>query len=170
MPSVGAHIIGSMTASPEPDWYFEHVLNRALPGRSGLLARSPAEAWRDWWQARAMSDDPVVAAAAHQGFVLRTVQLATVGVSRTTARTRVRRGSWISPRPGTVAPIDVRLGTDDRFEILRRTHALQAAASAICRPGHVISARSAAVLRGLPTLAVPTDAELTAPDGCGLEP
>lgn len=64
--------------------------------------------------------------------------------------------------------MDVTVGGPDRFEAARRTHAVRAAGAALRRPRHTVSGRSAAVLHGLPTLTLPGDAELTAPDAAGL--
>jgi very-short-patch-repair endonuclease len=109
-----------------------------------------------------------VSAAAESGFVLMPDQLRGVGLTRQTARTLVRRGTWTRAAYGAVAPIDV--ADDDPYLVVRRRHALAAAAAARRRPGHVVSGRSAAVLHGLPTFEVPDRPELTAPHSVGLGP
>ncbi len=157
-----------MLELPDPQWYLDNVLVHARPGVSEPTDQGRARSWQRWWHALAATDDPILVAAAGQGFVLTPAQLRGLGVSRSTQRTRVRRGEWGVPMLGTVAPADVTPGAADRFDIARRQHALVAAGAALCRPGHTVGGRSAAVLHGLPTLEVPVPAELTAPGEAGL--
>lgn len=152
----------------DPDWYFEHVLAYAEPGMPVRRERGALATWRDWWSRQVAGAEPVRTAAT-QGFVLTTAQLAALGVSRSAARHAVRRGLWCVPAYGTVGVADIRTGAGDAGMISRRRHALVGAAAALKRPGHVVSGRTAAILHGLPTLAVPGQAELTdpVPDGLG---
>jgi very-short-patch-repair endonuclease len=155
-----------MNPSPDPDWYFEHVLRYAEPGVARLQLPGPAQQWAAWWAAQAADDSPTGASARSQGFVLTAAQLRRCQVSRQHARTLVRRGRWSAPARGVVAPVDVR--DDDEHVVRRRRHALCAAAAARQHADHVVSGRSAAILHGLPTFAVPdlpelTDAEPTGP-------
>jgi very-short-patch-repair endonuclease len=155
---------------PEPDYYFEHVLTFAEPGAARLRMPGPVEQWQDWWTQRASEPGAVVAAAAAQGFVVTAEQVRALGVSRQQCRTRVARGLWTPAARGVVAPVDVR--DDDPHVERRRRHAVAAAGSALSHAGHVVSARSAAVQYGLPTLHVPRTAELTGvePDSLGRRP
>jgi very-short-patch-repair endonuclease len=160
----------SMSGLPDPDWYFTHVLADAVPGGPVRTASGPAATWQAWWR-RQVSADPATQQAARQGYVLRAGELGSVNVSRSAVRTALRHGRWTSAGYGAVSPVDVRAGAPaDRREamIARRRHALRCAAAALRRPGHVVSGRSAAVLHGLPTFAVPVSPELTHPTSVGL--
>jgi len=145
--------VGSL---PEPDWYLEHVLQYALPDGGGLV-RGPAAEWRDWWSDRHRAGLGIVASVA---------ELAAAGVSRQTARSRVRRGEWTAAGFGYVAPVDVRGARP--LLVARRRHAVAGVAAARRRPAHAVSGRSAAVLHGLPTFRVPSRPELTAADPVSL--
>jgi len=116
----------------------------------------PIARWRAWWDAQLPA-----ALRVARGFVVTTEQLRAAGTSRAAARHAVRTGRWTAAGRGAVALVDVR-DPDKRHLVARRTHAVQAAAETILRPGHVTSGRSAAIQHGLPTLNVPTSAEVTA--------
>lgn len=150
-----------MGGIPDPDRYLEHVLDDAEPGGQRKALVTPARRWTTWWTERTATDDPVVLAAARQGFVLASAELAALGVSRQRARTHVRRERWSAPARGVVAPIRVAEPDDDTFQVRRRRHALAAAAESLLRPDHLVSGRSAAILHGLPTMGVPDVPELT---------
>ena len=147
-----------MTDRFDPNWYFDNVLADASPGGPGHALRGPAAQWQAWW-GRVAAGDSIVQAAAAQGFVLTIAQLAKLGVSRSAQRTAVRRGRWFVPTPGTIAPLTP--ADADPFLAARRRHALTATATVLRRPDSVVCGRSAAILRGLPTLAVPDRPELT---------
>lgn len=149
-----------MDVLPDPDWYLDNVLAYAQPGRSALLSPLPADAWRRWWAAQ-VSDDPLGRVAAAQGFVLMSGQLARLGVTRSTSRAAVKRGSWTTAGYGAIGVVAVDDGESEPFVVARRRHALAAAAGALRRDAHVVSGRSAAILHGVPTLAVPISPELT---------
>src|SRR3954452_18345473 len=153
-----------MAHMPDPDWYLDNVLVHADPGRYERVARGPVATWSAWWTSVAASRNPLVAAAARQGFVLSSRELASFGVSRQVARTAVRRGTWTAAGRGFVAPV---AASDSTAAAARRRHAVAIAAAVAARPGHIASGRSAAVLHGLPTFAVPTSPELTKPDSAG---
>jgi very-short-patch-repair endonuclease len=145
---------------PDPEWYLDNVLAHATPGRWMLVEEGPAAAWQRWWAAQAEGDGVLSSLLRRQGFVIAPGQLPTIGMSRQRARTLVCRGVWAAAARGTWAPIDLR---DPRAHVeARRRHAVRSSALARRRPGHVVSGRSAAVLHGLPTFAVPRDVELTA--------
>jgi very-short-patch-repair endonuclease len=134
------------------DWYFEHILFDASPGPPARLALGPAAQWRRWWEQRATESELFRAAAGH-GFVLGVGDQRRLGVSRSTARTAVRRGRWLAAGHGVVAPLSVDGGS--RFVVERRRHALSAAAAVLAQPARVVCGRSAAILHGLPTMSVP---------------
>jgi very-short-patch-repair endonuclease len=156
-----------MGGLPDPDWYLDHVLADAEPGGASVRP-TPTQEWTQWWRQHAEASDPLVNAAARQGFVLPTAQLVRLGVSRQRTRTAVRRGRWAAPARGVVAPVDVNEPADGVQLIARRRHALAAAAAAHLRPDHVISGRSAAVLHGLPTFSLPRLPIVTAREPVGL--
>jgi hypothetical protein len=153
---------------PDPDWYVEHVLIDAEP-RSGLRVdvRKPAAEWQAWWRARPALDEPMITAR-RQGFVLSTAQLAELGISRSASPTALRRGRWWSPAVGTVAPMQVSEPGVSAHLLDRRRHALKASAAVLRRPEHIVAARSATILHGLPTVRVPASVELAAPNPDGL--
>src|SRR5260370_1367633 len=75
------------------------------------------------------------------------------GVSDAAIRRSVRTGAWQVIAHGVVGVLsaDVWASDDiDDYELGRRVHALRCAAAAVARPDHVVSARSAAILHGLP--------------------
>jgi very-short-patch-repair endonuclease len=96
--------------------------------------------------------------AARQGFVVTTRQLAALGWQPHDVRREIRRGRWSRPARGILSPVVV---DGDDHAARRRRHALASTAGALCRPDHVISAGSAAIVHGLPTLAVPRRPVLT---------
>ena len=145
-----------MGGLPDPDWYFEHVLQYAAPDGGGLV-RGPAAQWRDWWRDRDLAGLGIVASPA---------EVAAAGVSRQTARTRVRRGRWTAAGRGYVAPVDI--SGPQPYVVARRRHALECAAAARRRSEHAISGRSGAVVHGLPTFRIPSRPELTAFDPVSL--
>jgi very-short-patch-repair endonuclease len=83
-------------------------------------------------------------------------------------RRQIRNSAWRSVRRGiaTVAPRDVWLQDgSDEFDIARYEHALLAAAAALARPDHLVAARSAAILHGLPTRRIPREPILISTHG-----
>jgi very-short-patch-repair endonuclease len=150
---------------PEPDWFLDNVL--ATAGRDRRVL-GPASDWQRSWReefsrlqiVRDGATETVLPLAATQGYVLSRAQAMAAGVPPSTVRRLVRRGSWQRVRYGVLAIV----GTDGGSGLIeqRRRHALDAAAGALIRPDHVVSARSAAVLHGLPVRRLPESAELTA--------
>jgi hypothetical protein len=116
--------------------------------------------WQRWWQKQAdeLADDPATRLALRHGFVVRTDALLAAGWSHNDIRRAVRRGMWSRPAHGALSPV-VLAGTT--HEDVRRRHALQSAAGSLLRPDHVVSEVSAAIVHGLPTLAVPDQPVLT---------
>jgi very-short-patch-repair endonuclease len=152
-----------MLELPDPEWYLDNVLIHASPGDDSLHL-GPAAQWTAWWAEQSRNE----LAQFGSGFVLSPGERAAAGVSRQTARTRVRKGEWVNSGYGFVAPMDI---ADDRsFVVARRRHALRATAAARRRPGHSVSGRSAAILHGLPTFRVPLRPELTEPYAVALGP
>jgi len=127
----------------------------------------PAARWQAWWHARP-SDTDVLVAARRQGFVVGAAELRDLGISRSATRTALRRGRWWSPAIGTVCPLNLAADTDDEHLVLRRRHAVMSSAAVLKRPDHIVAARSAAIVHGLPTLFVPDRAELAAVNHNGL--
>lgn len=152
-----------MGGLPDPDWYFDHVLDDAEPGRVRSVERSPVAQWQAWWRAVALAaTEPVAALASRQGFVVTTTQLRAHGLADHDLRRLVRRGLWSTPARGAAAPVAVRDGAAPLMA--RRRHALASTAAALTRPGCVVSGRSGAILHGLPTYAIPARPELTRAD------
>jgi very-short-patch-repair endonuclease len=154
---------------PEPDWYFEHVLADAQPGRYAALPRGAVGGWQAWWREQAAGTDPAVTRAAEHGFVLSNAERAALGFSRQNARSAIRRGAWTAAGRGFVSPLAL---VGDGPDVQRRRHAVRAGAAAQSRRDESVTCRSAAVLHGLPTLRIPRVAELTArrPAGSGPHP
>lgn len=154
----------AMTGALHPDELLDLILTRAETRRP----QSDGERWRSWWQRchAELGDDSAARLAARQGFVLTRAQARRCGHSEPALRRLVAHGEWTHVLRGVLSPLAVPPAPDgDRpAEWLRRrrVHALRAAASALIRPGQVISGRSATILHGLPTLAVPRVPELTA--------
>lgn len=148
-----------MGGPPDPDWYLDHVLVHARPGID-RLDLGPIAAWLDWWDSQARDDDAMLALARGQGFVVTRTQLREAGWADHDLRREVRRGSWWLPARGTASPVAI---PGNEFSDRRRRHAIEAAATTLIRPGHLASGASAAVMHGLPTMAVPLFPELT---GC----
>lgn len=149
---------------PPPDWYLDHVL---LAGE-----QRPWDRFWDGVAARLHAGGACERRAARQGFVLTCAQSRQDGLDPASRRRLLYRGSWWQPRRGVVAPFALPLvDANDRGQLAlaqRRQHVLAATAAALARPGQVISGRSSAVLRGLPTFAIPTVPELGA--GAELRP
>jgi very-short-patch-repair endonuclease len=104
--------------------------------------------------------DAAHALASEQGFVVTAEQLEALGWEAHDIRREVRRKTWFRPLRGTLSPVAI--DTDDVHLARRRQAALMSTAAALLRPDHVISGRSAAVLHGLPTFALPDRPILTA--------
>lgn len=159
--------MASVTGALNPDDFFDLVLAHAGPGRPRRAPRTDGERWRAWWQERCteLGDHPAERLADRQGFVLTREQARRCGYRDADLRRLVARGKWTRLPRGVVSPFAVPpVAPDDRpAELLRRrrVHALQAAAATLVRPGQVISGASAAILHGLPTLAIPAVPELT---------
>lgn len=143
-------------ALPDPNWYLDNVLVHAEPVFDAPLERGASREWQNFWQAQATELRGFVS---RQGFVVTTSQLPLLGATRQSARTRIRRGQWTATGYGTVAPVDVR-DANAHLE-RRRRHALISAAAQLRRSVDVVSGRSAAILHGVPTFAVPPQPELT---------
>ena len=145
-------------SAAEHDWFLDDVLDNG----DGTAAR-----WTRWWLGRwhELDTDPAGRLARDQGFVLTTAQWRALGHADHDLRREIRRGHWSSPAYGTVSPVVVS-SSMEKFAALRRGHALASSGAALVHPGQVISAASATVLHGLPTLSVPGSPQLTAgPDG-----
>jgi very-short-patch-repair endonuclease len=154
-----------MRDEPDADWYLEHVLADAAPGRYEPLPRGPLAEWRDMWRKRANDGDDLVTMAAQRGFVLSAAELAGLGVTRARARHATAVGRWTSAGTGYVAPFALRGSTPF---VQRQCHAIMTSAAVRRRPNSVASTRSAATLLGLPTFAVPTTTELTVTQQVGI--
>jgi hypothetical protein len=148
------------------DWYLDNIV---VP--SGIERRPVGSvlAWQGSWNAlahqlREASDDspvgPAVRRALGRGFVLTRAQARECGMSDATLRRLVRRSEWTSCGYGSVAVVPASRPASDDYDAARRLHALQAAAAAGKRDGHVGATASAATLHGLPVFAVPTKPEL----------
>ena len=152
-----------MTEVPDPDWFFAHVLDAAVPR---VRQDGPATDWRRWWlRRRAQLRTPIGRAAARSGMVVTRRGARALGATDAEIRREVARGRWTAVAPGVIAPFALPDATDDRpAELLnaRRLHALRATGAALGRPGQGVSGLSAAVLHGLSTMAVPAEVELTA--------
>jgi len=137
---------------PDPDWYLDEVV---VPAARIV---GPARSWQAEWTHRArVPAGPVGRAAAEHGFVLTRAQLRKLGVADAEVRRLIARRTWWSPRFGIVSVVG-------RSEDPRAAAALSAAAAALARADSVVSHRSAAVLHGLPVLAVRQRPELTCRD------
>lgn len=149
-----------MDSLVDPQWYLDNVLVHAAPGGPTRFEPGPGTQWRSWWCARRDElTGPAEALAAGQGFVARLSQLRLVGWGRHDDRRELRRGTWTTVGHGVRSPVDVR--TVDPFVAQRRAHALDSAAAVLVRSASSVSARSAAILHGLPTLHLPRQPELT---------
>lgn len=143
------------SAAPDPDWYSDNVLAHASPpAESRSVGDGPVAAWTRRWGDLARSGDPVLKHAAANGFVLTVADLQRLGISRQFARTQITRRRWTVAGHGAVAAIPPP-GQP------RELHALACAAAVRRCPSAVVSGRSAAILHGLPTVAVPDKPELT---------
>lgn len=147
---------------PDPEWYLDNVLAYAEPGRTDRVVPGPVAQWQAWWRERWHTADRDRAGliARGQGFVITTAQLRALGWAEHDLRREVRRGRWCVPARGIASPVVVPDG-EDVFLTLRRRHALAASAAALLRRGQIVSGRSAAILHGLPTVAIPATPELT---------
>ena len=146
---------------PDPDWYLDNVLIHARPRIPEPVAiPGPIERWQAWWmiQADDWAGDAVGEFAVAQGFVAGRKQLLRLGLQDHDLRRLVRSRYWSRPDRGVVSPVVVQ-GTD--YEARRQQHALRGTSAALLRPGHVITGRTAAIVHGLPTLAVPEQPILT---------
>lgn len=120
--------------------------------------------WLDWWRVRyaGLGGTPWGRLARGQGFVLTTAQADALGADRAFRRRELRAGRWTVPARGALSPVQPgERGVSDHV-VARRRHVLSAAATALLRPGQVVSVRSAALLLGLPTYRIPEWPELTA--------
>lgn len=152
---------------PEPDWYLDHVLINAEPGPPPRVVHGPVDEWRAWWAGIVDQDGPLVRAAATQGFVLTTPQLAEFGITRSRARNEVRQRRWTDAGHGAFAPVDIRDADDGgagRGRERRRRHAVRCSAAALRRPRAAVTGRSGAIIHGLPTFGVPATPEMTERD------
>lgn len=143
---------------PRSDWYLDNV----------LLADERRPWQRRWAEVARNMDEEGTAQrlSAGQGFVLTPAQAGEAGVTAAEIRRHIRAGRWWQPRRGVLSPVQLATPVRDDPKALheheRRRHAITATAAALVRSGQVISGRSASVLHGLPTLAVPDVPELTA--------
>lgn len=156
----------------DPDWYLDNVV---LPAGAVPRRLGPVEEWRRSWERTCVrardahvdaAERRVLAAALGQGFVVARAEVRELGVPDARVRSLVRRGVWSAAGFGVVAVL-APVGED--VERRRRVHALRSAAAALTRPEHAVSAASAAIVHGLPVIAVPPAPVLTrrrpAPDG-----
>jgi hypothetical protein len=140
-------------ALPDPGWYLDHVVVPTVD------VVGPIRAWQAAWSARTrpgggLTADASVRLAHRQGFALTRAQARATGMSDAEVRRLVRAGDWYAPHYGVVTTVR----PDDE----RMRHALAASAAALVRPGHAISGGSAAVVHGLPLVAIPDRVVLTA--------
>jgi hypothetical protein len=155
----------------DPDWYLDHVV---VPGGPQRRMVGRVLGWQGMWSALAHrlateAGDPQVAAATRlalgQGFVLTHAQARDAGLSDAAVRRLLRRKQWSScgrscltvASPGWLA-----LEAGSAEDRARREHALRAAAAVLRRCNHVVATASAAILHGLPVMAVPQRPELFA--------
>jgi very-short-patch-repair endonuclease/uncharacterized protein YdbL (DUF1318 family) len=138
------------------------------------IDRSRSALWQARWRAlrarlEAEEHDPavkrVVRTAVAQGFVISRSHALQLGVAESVVRRMLRHGTWQSTAHGilTVIATDAWAadGADD-FELGRRDHVVRCAAAAVARPDHVASARSAAIMHGLPVFRTPGAPVMTA--------
>lgn len=149
-----------MDGAPEPDWFLDNVLVYAEPGLPAAV-RGPVGGWAKWWHDRWLDagETSLGLMAREQGFVLSTAQARQCGLTTVDLRREVRRSRLSQPGRGVISPVVVAPDTETRR---RKRAALAAAAGVLRRPDHVVTGRSAAILYGLPTMAVPLVPELTA--------
>lgn len=151
-----------------PDEFFDRFLYDSGPPDTRTAGRNtpgPVATWELWWRIRARvlaEEHPGFAPALRQGLVLRTDQV--TGSIAPTVRRNMRSGAWCAPQPRTRTVVNPTTGddSDDPFVVARRRHALACAAAAAVNPGFVVSGCSAAILHGLPTVAVPDRPQLSA--------
>jgi hypothetical protein len=141
--------MSSVYRQPDDLWWADAVVT------------GPARQWQSWWQRQwhLVGGSPPGRLARQQGFVVATWQLPAFGWQPHDLRREIRRGQWSSPAFGVASPIVV--GATGEYLDRRREHVLAAAGGVLLRRDHVISARSAAIAAGLPTLSVPRRPELT---------
>jgi hypothetical protein len=157
---------------PDPEWLLEHVLvpSADADAHAGVVGRrlGPVRRWQAAWEAsirgvtRDLDDSPLGAAvrsAVAHGGVLTRADAAACGLPAAVWRRQVRRGAWTPCGYGVVSVLEQAEGLDMHRQ-RRRDHALRALAAAAKRPDHAVGAASAAVVRGLPVLAVPRLPEL----------
>lgn len=149
-----------MTMPPEPDWYFKNVLYDAEHGGEPDAVLLPIARWHRWWQQQHTQLDGRLAGRC-RGFAVSRAD-AHRHVPPAEIRRRVRHGEWLVPGTGALVPVDLADGAATPHLTARRRHAMTATGAPLNRPGQVISARSAALLTGLPTLDVPGRPEFTA--------
>lgn len=129
---------------------------------STRLLSDPVLTWADWWCDRGDATDPAVRASSRTGFTLDLPQCRRLRLSRRNVRTLIRRGAWTSAGIGHVSPLSLHPPVDaDVFLAERRRQAVAAVGAQRRLVSRVISGRSAAVLHGLPTVAVAARPELT---------
>ncbi|MDQ2797696.1 MAG: hypothetical protein M3Y06_11125 [Actinomycetota bacterium] len=146
-----------MTDAEDPDWYLDNVLIHASPGDyAARISVGPAALWQAWW--RSQIPGATVLGADRQGFVCTVAQATAAGFGRSEVRRARRRRERSSPARSVLASVCID-GADYASE--RRRHALAASGAALLHPGQTVSGRSAAILHGLPTLAVPSVPEMT---------
>jgi hypothetical protein len=153
------------------DWYLDNVVVPSGPeGRKVGAVR----AWQGWWLARARelgaaADDAelgrAMQLAARQAFVLSWADVRSCGLPNATTRRLVRQGRWQAVGRGWVAVLAADLADVTEQLSRRRRHALQAAAAALRRDGHLVAGASAVVMHGLPVLRLPRIPELVGPRG-----
>lgn len=149
--------MGILDPNPDPDWYLDHVLVDAEPGGPTAGALLPIARWQRTWQQAQADLDPRLAGQC-RGLVVRSATARRL-VGDAELRRRVRRGEWSRPTRAALAPVRLPATGHDRA---RCCHVLRATGALLGRPCQVISARSAAVVHGLPTLHTPGRPELTA--------
>lgn len=153
------------------DWYLDHVV---VPGGPQGRKVGRVLAWQGAWNALAhhvsadTGDSRLTAAtrlALGQGFVLTHEQARGAGVSDAAVRRLLRRLQWSSCGRSclTVAPAGWLAGvTANAEDRARRAHTLRATAALLRRRDHVVATASAAIMHGLPVMAVPERPELFA--------
>lgn len=138
--------------SDGPRWHDPHQV-------TGALVLGPSYEWRRAWERRHRELGRSAAGrfARDHGFVLSREDLRAVGVDYAEARRELRAGRWTRIARGFVAPFTL---DSTGFGRQREQHALVCAAVLRGRRDCVVAGRSAAILRGIPTLTVPDRPEL----------
>jgi hypothetical protein len=137
-------------------------LDESMRPEAWRSADGPVARWRQFWDASWTQAGETAATrlARSQGFVATPSQLRGLGITKNDLRRWVRQGRWWLPAHGAASPIVI---TGSTPQAARQRHALTAAAQTMTRETVAISGRSAAIVHGWPTVAIPPVVEVTAP-------